>query len=156
MDPLERNTIDVQETGIVSYHERDQMTAHASRKNGKDFPSPGREQGQARGRVVVVWHTSHPCEWPSGARPPNNRYMRSKWPPETPPTLPISLYIPSQRAPHPRALSTSLSRMPPKLFNFKTRQPLTANQAILLLQSVSQGRTCDIYEMWSVHWRTLR
>lgn len=34
----------------------------------------------------------------------------------------------------PVELSTSLSRMPPKLFNFGT-QPLTANQPILLLSS---------------------
>lgn len=67
--------------------------------------------------------------------------MRSKWPPETPPTLLYPLHpnprnhhvlTPPPADPHPRALSTSLSRMPPKLFNFRT-QPLTANQAIPLL-----------------------
>lgn len=93
-------------------------------------------------RGLVMWHTSHPCEWPSGARPPNNRYMRSKWPPGTPPTLlqislrpvpciPLATSSPfSATALTPVELSTSLSRMPPKLFNFET-QPLTANQPIL-------------------------
>lgn len=80
--------IDVENEGIVSCYQwwwwwKRTTRAHASRKNDNDFPR--REQG--RGEGVVVWHTSHPCEWPSGARPPNNRYMRSKWPPETPPTL---------------------------------------------------------------------
>lgn len=68
--------------------------------------------------------------------------MRSKWPPGTPPTLLQISLRPVPRIPlatssplsatvlTPVELSTSLSRMPPKLFNFET-QPLTANQPIL-------------------------
>lgn len=64
------------------------------------------ENGGSRG--LVMWHTSHPCEWPSGARPPNNRYMRSKWPPRTPPTplhvslCPVPRIPPLTHPPSPR------------------------------------------------------
>lgn len=116
-------------------------TIHA-RENTPLRSSSREARRKTADRGLVMWHTSHPCEWPSGARPPNNRYMRSKWPPGTPPTLlQISLH-PVPRIPlatsfslsatvlTPVELSTSLSRMPPKLFNFET-QPLTANQPIL-------------------------
>lgn len=125
----------------VQRHVHIRWTNHARENTPLRFSSR-KARRETADRGLVMWHTSHPCEWPSGARPPNNRYMRSKWPPGTPPTLLQISLRPVPRIPlatsspfsatvlTPVELSTSLSRMPPKLFNFET-QPLTANQPIL-------------------------
>lgn len=111
--------------------EIDQMGI-VSRKTG-DFPRPRQGQGggwscdtratPANGRAEPGRQTIDICVQ-------NGRQKRH--PPYYIPLHPTS----RNHRPHsPRTLShglsTSLSRMPPKLFNFRT-QPLTANQAILL------------------------
>lgn len=110
------------------------MTANASgRKNDDDFPSRGAGQGggwscdtratPANGRAKPGRQTIDICVQ-------NGRQKRH--PPYYIPLHPTPRNHHPHPTPHPHGLSTSLSRMPPKLFNFRT-QPLTANQAILLL-----------------------
>ena len=111
--------------------------AHASRKNDNDFPR--RRAGQAgRGgwscdtRATPANGRAEPGRQTIDICVQNGRQKRH--PPYYIPLHPTPRnrrVLTPPRYPHPRALSTSLSRMPPKLFNFRT-QPLTANQAIPL------------------------
>lgn len=114
------------------------MKAHASRKNDNDFPR--RRAGQAGRRG---WSCDTRATPANGRAEPGRQTIdicvqngrQKRHPPYYIPLHPNPRnhhVLTPPPYPHPHALSTSLSRMPPKLFNFRT-QPLTANQAIPLL-----------------------